>query len=121
MRQAAAYNSLTRRQVAEQVKVAHGDLEASGKRLKEYEAQVAATRDAFQLSGQAYEAGVVTNLEKLIAQNRLQQAELQRAAEFLNRKIMYLRLVRQTGALVDEVGHLETPIPEAQAAAASGS
>jgi len=117
MRQAAAYNSLTRRQVAEQVKVAYGDLEAAGKRLKEYEAQVAAARDAFQLSGQAYEAGVVTNLEKLIAQNRLQQAELQLAAEFLNRKIMYLRLVRQTGALVDEVGRLGTPVAGAQATA----
>jgi len=37
---------------------------------------------------------------------------------------MYLRLVRQTGTLVDEVGHLETPVAGAkaatQAAAASG-
>jgi len=66
-------------------------------------------------------AGLSTNLDRLIGHNRLQQAELQLAAEFLNRKIMYLRLVRQTGTLVDEVGRLGTPVPEAQAAAASGS
>ena len=60
-------------------------------------------------------------LDRLIAQNRLQQAELQLAAETLNRKIMYLRLVRQVGELVDEATRLGTPIPEAQAAAASGS
>ena len=124
MRQAVSYESLTRRQVAEQVKVAYGDLEASGERLKEYQAQVAAARDAFQLSDQAYSAGLATNLDRLIVQNRLQQAELQLAAETLSRKIMYLRLVRQTGTLVDEVGHLETPVAGAkaatQAAAASG-
>ena len=105
--------------------MAYGDLEASGNRLKEYEAQVAAARDAYQLADQSYGAGLTTNLDRLIVQNRLQQAELQLAAETLNRKIMYLRLLRQTGALVDEVGRLETPIPEAQAAAqaaaASGS
>lgn len=39
------------------------------------------------------------------------------ATETLNRKIMYLRLVRQTGALVDEVGHLGTPVAGAQATA----
>ncbi|MCX5683435.1 MAG: TolC family protein, partial [Planctomycetota bacterium] len=117
MRQAAAYNSLTRRQVAEQVKVAYGDLEAAGDRLKEYEAQVAAARDAFQLSDQAYIAGISTNLDRLIVQDRLQQAELQLAAEVLNRKIMYLRLVRQVGELVDEANHLGTPAAGAQAAA----
>jgi outer membrane protein TolC len=119
MRQAVAYESLTRRQVAEQVKVAYGDLEASGERLKEYQAQVAAARDAFHLADQSYSAGLATNLDRLIVQNRLQQAELQLAAETLNRKIMYLRLVRQTGALVDEVGHLETQIPVAPAAEAA--
>jgi len=104
--------------------VAYGDLEASGNRLKEYEAQVAAARDAYQLADQSYGAGLTTNLDRLIVQNRLQQAELQLAAETLSRKIMYLRLVRQTGTLVDEVGHLETPVAGAkaatQAAAASG-
>jgi len=97
--------------------VAYGDLEASGNRLKEYEAQVAAARDAFQLTDQSFKVGLVTNLDRLIVQNRLQQAELQLAAETLSRKILYLRLLRQTGALVDEVGRLGTTIPEAQATA----
>jgi outer membrane protein TolC len=109
VRQAEAYQSLTRRQVAEQVKVAWGDLEASGERLREYQAQVAAAHEASGLADQSYNVGLATNLERLVAQDRLLQAELGLAAEVLSRKILYLRLLRRTGTLVDEAGHLATP------------
>jgi hypothetical protein len=70
--------------------------------------------------------GLGTNLERLIAQDRLQQAELALAAESLNRKIMYLRLVRQTGTLVDEAGRLlggDAPaaVPSAARSTAEGA
>jgi outer membrane protein TolC len=124
VRQAQAYESLTRRQAAEQVKVAYEDLDASGQRLREFQAQMAAAREASALADQAYDVGLGTNLERLIAQDRLQQAELALAAESLNRKIMYLRLVRQTGTLVDEAGRLAGPAappPPAADASAEGS
>ena len=104
VRQAHEYQSLTRRQVAEQVEVAYGDLRTSGLRLKEFEDQVEAARQAFGLATDAYDAGAATNLEPLIAQDRLRTAELQLAAEQLSQKTLYFQLVRQTGLLVDEVG-----------------
>ena len=104
VRQAHEYQSMTRRQVAEQVQVAHGDFQTSGRRAREYQDQVEAARQALGLAADAYDAGAGTNLERLIAQDRLLAAELQLAAEQINQKILYFQLVRQTGLLVDEIG-----------------
>jgi outer membrane protein TolC len=54
------------------------------------------------LASQSYDAGLATNLERLVAQNQMLQAELQLAAEQLNRKILYFRLTEAMGRLVDQ-------------------
>jgi len=118
MRQAHLYRSLTERRVTEEVKVAYENLRASEERLRELQAQVSAAKDAFGLSEQAFDVGLATNLERLITEDRLLQAELQLAAETLNRKILYLKLSRAVGRLVDEAPHLpaRTDNPPAPAA-----
>ena len=103
VRQARYYESLTERQAAEQVTVAYDNLEAGGRRLRELEIEVAAARDAFGLASQSYDVGLATNLERLVAENRLLEAELQLAAEKLNRKILYFKLSEAIGRLVDQV------------------
>jgi outer membrane protein TolC len=111
LRQAGQYLSLTGRQVTEEVEVAYSNLQSSELQLREYRTEVEAAREAFSLADQAFDAGVGTNLERLIAQDRLLTAELQLTAEELNRKILYLQLTRQAGLLVDEVaaGAARTP------------
>ena len=108
-RQAGEYLSLTSRQVAQQVEVAYSNLQASGRRVGEYRTEAAAAREAFALAEQGYQVGVATNLERLIAQDRLLQAELQLAAEELNQKALYLQLLRQAGLLVDEFSSKAEP------------
>jgi outer membrane protein TolC len=102
LRQAKEYLSLTGRQVAQDVEVAYSNLQSSDLRLLEYRTEVQAAREAFALANQAYDAGVATYLERLIAQDSLLMAELQLTAEEFNRKILYLQLTRQAGLLVDE-------------------
>jgi len=106
VRQAEYYDSFTRRQVAEQVEVAYEDLRASAERLDQLRVQVRAARDAFGLASQSYDIGLATNLERLIAQDRVLQADLQLAAATLNHKTLYLDLVQAIGELVEEVGKL---------------
>jgi outer membrane protein TolC len=103
LRQAQYYESLTERQVAEQVTVAYDNLEANGRRLHELQTEVAAATEAFGLASQSYDAGLATNLERLVAQNQMLQAELQLAAAELDRKILYFRLTETIGRLVDQL------------------
>jgi len=103
VRQAQQYESLTVRQVAEEVTVAHENLESSGRRIRDLQTEVAAARQAYDLASQSYDVGLATNLERLIAQNRLLEAELQLAAEHLNRKALYFRLSEAVGRLVQDV------------------
>jgi outer membrane protein TolC len=118
VRQAQLFDSLTHRQVAEQVEVAYEDLRASAERLDQRRAQVRAAAEAFGLANQSYDVGLATNLEQLIAQDRMLQADLQLAAETLNHKILYLNLVQAVGELVEEVAKLPgaSVAPEAVAA-----
>jgi outer membrane protein TolC len=113
LRQAHQYHSLTERQVNREVEVAYDDFQASGQRLKELQDEVDAARHAFSLADQAHEIGLGTNLERLVAQDRLLGAELQLAAETLNRKIFYLQLSRAVGVLVEEVSGKPPALPPA--------
>jgi outer membrane protein TolC len=109
VRQAMYYQSMTERKAAEEVTVAWQSLQASGEKVKELGAAVSAASQAFQLADQAYDVGLATNLERLVAQDRLLQAELQLAAETLSRKTLYLRLVEAVGKLADEASSLASP------------
>ena len=102
VRQAAYYDSLTHRQVNEEVAVAGENLASSGRRIAERETAVAAAREAFATADQSYDVGLATSLERLVAQDRLLQAELALAAEELNRKTLYFRLVQAVGEAAEK-------------------
>ena len=102
MRQAAYYDSLTHRQVNEEVAVAAENLASSGRRIVEFQTEVAAAREAFGTADQSYDAGLATSLERLVAQDRVLQAELALAAEGLNRKILYFRLMQAVGEAAEK-------------------
>lgn len=106
VRQAQYYESFTRRQVAEQVEVAAENLRASAEKLEHLQVRVRAAREAFGLADQSFDVGLATNLERLISQDRVLQAELALTAEALNHKILYINLVQAIGELVEEVGKL---------------
>lgn len=98
-RQAKLSESLLRRQVLEQAAVAHEQLASSRRRLVELDVQVSAAREAFRQADQSYNVGLATNLERLVAQDRLLTAELDLATENYSNKLLYLNLLRAVGRL----------------------
>jgi outer membrane protein TolC len=98
-RQASLGESLTRRQVSQDVEVAQEDLLASARRLDESRTQLTAAEQAFNQADQSNKIGLATNLERLIAQDQLLTAQLQYVSEQFARKVSYLNLLRATGSL----------------------
>ena len=98
-RQAALTESLTRRQVLQDVDIAHEDFLSSGRRLDESRTQLAAAEQAFIQADRSNAIGLATNLERLIAQDQLLTAQLQFVSEQFARKVSYLNLLRATGSL----------------------
>lgn len=101
LRQARLNLSLVQRQIREQLEVARKNLTASEQRLTELQVQVDATQESLDRSESAYAAGLATNIDRLVAQDQLLEAQLEHASEQLNRKLMYLRLQRAAGQLVE--------------------
>jgi len=98
-RQASLSESLTRRQVSQDVNIAHEDLLASARRLDESHTQLTAAEQAFNQADKSNAIGLATNLERLIAQDQLLTAQLQYVSEQFTRKVSYLNLLRATGSL----------------------
>jgi outer membrane protein TolC len=111
-RQAALGESLTRRQVAQDVEIAHEDLLSSASRLEESRTQLAAAEQAFIQADRSNRIGLATNLERLIAQDQLLAAQLQNVSEQFARKVSYLNLLRATGSLraaLEQMADTESP------------
>jgi outer membrane protein len=102
-RQALLVRSFLRRQVEQQVREAYHDLSASEARLAEQQVRLAAARQAFLQSDASYRVGLARNLERVAAQDALLDAQLQLASEEYDRKVFYLRLLRATGLLRQEL------------------
>ncbi len=98
-RQAVLNESLTRRQVVQDIAIAYSDLLSSGRRLDESRTQLIAAEQAFVQADRSNEIGLATNLERLIAQDQLLTAQLQYVSEQFARKVSYLNLLRATGSL----------------------
>lgn len=99
LRQANLNESLIRRQIIQDVRVALQNLRTSRQRLKELQVQLEAAEEGFRQADQSYNAGLATNLERLTAQDQLLSAQLQMASEQYNLKIFYLDLQRVVGML----------------------
>ena len=98
-RQASLNESLTRRQVIQEVDIAHQDLTATARRVAEARTQLKAAEQAFTQADRSNEIGFATNLERLIAQDQLLTAQLQYVSQQFARKVSYLNLLRATGSL----------------------
>jgi outer membrane protein TolC len=103
LRQAALIESLVKRQVIQQIEVALHDFQASNQRLAELRTQLEAAEAAFQQAEQSYNVGLATNLERVIAQDLLLNAQLEMVSEEYDQKVLHLNLLRAIGALREEL------------------
>ena len=108
LRQAALFESLTRRQALEGVRLAYDNVAASRGRLNDLATEVQAARDALEQAEGSYRVGLATNLERLAAQSDLLNAELQLASERYNQALLLLDLTRFTGRLGARAASLRT-------------
>ncbi|HEV8290480.1 MAG TPA: TolC family protein [Tepidisphaeraceae bacterium] len=99
LRQAKLAESLTERQVLQDVRIAYENLLASQDRLRELQVQLKAAEEALTQAEQSWRAGLGTNLERLIAQDRLLSTQLQLTSERYDQKVFYLALLRAVGRL----------------------
>ena len=98
-RQAKYNESLTRRQIAQDVEIAHQNLLRSAERLTELQVQITAAEEALRQAEAVYRVGSGTNLDRLTAQEALLSAQLDQTTERFNQKLSYLNLLRATGQL----------------------
>lgn len=98
-RQARFSESILRRQVLRDVQIAYQDFLAADARMAELQVQVRAAQEALTQAERALIAGRATNLDWLVAQDRLLSAQLQLASARYDRKLFQLTLQRATGRL----------------------
>jgi len=106
LRQAKLNESLTRRQVEEQVLTAYENLAASRARIKELKVAVGAAEEALRVAKGLYQFGNGLFLDVLVAQDQLLSAQLSLASEVFNLRIFYLTLLREIGRLGPPPGDL---------------
>jgi outer membrane protein TolC len=99
LRQARLAESLTERQVIQDVRIAYENMLASQERFRELQVQLKAADEALLQAEQSYRAGLGTNLERLVAQDRLLSTQLQLTSERYDQKVFYLALLRAIGRL----------------------
>jgi outer membrane protein TolC len=104
LRQAKLAYSLTEREVRRDVEVALTNLRASFDRVEQGRVQVRSAGDALEQAEGLYNAGLSTNLERLIAQDRLLAAQLELVIAEADTKVFYLDLRRTTGTLHELIG-----------------
>jgi outer membrane protein TolC len=109
LRQALLDESLTRRQVEQDIRVAYENLLTSQRRLDELNTQLEAAQEALRQAEASYNAGLGTNLERVTAQVQLLSAQLDIASETFDQKVFYLDLRRAAGRLEAAVENPEVP------------
>ena len=114
-RQALLVRSQLSRQVEQQVEEAFQQLAASEARVRSLQAQLSAAEQAYRQSETSYRVGRATNLDRVVAQDALLNAQIGLASEEYDRKVLYLTLLRQTGLMRQE---LEAMPADASVAAA---
>jgi outer membrane protein len=99
LRQAKLQQSLLLRQIEQDVRFVYENLAASTARMVELRLSADAAEQALTVSEGEYRAGRITNLDRLVAQDRLLAAQLDLVGEEFNRKVSYLNLLRVAGRL----------------------
>ena len=99
LRQAALFESLTRREALQGVRLAYENVAASRQRLTGLTTQAEAAGAALEQAEASYRVGLATNLERLAAQSALLSAELQLASERFDQALLLMDLTRFTGRL----------------------
>ena len=99
LRQAKLAESMVRRQIVENVRIAHENLVAARQSLVELRTELAAAQEGYNQASNSYKAGTGTSLETLIAQDQLLRAQVQLASQEFEYKVAYLTLVRVVGSL----------------------
>ena len=97
LRQAKLYESYLYRQINEELIVAVENYNKTSKEVSELEVLIKAAQDELQRSIYAYNAGLATNLDTIIARNQLLTAELSLTEARFNEKINFLNLMRILG------------------------
>lgn len=115
LREAKLASSLTERAVRRDVEVAFENLRASRERVERLQVRLAAATEAFAQADGLYDAGLGTNLERLIAQDQMIASQLAHESAKLDVQIFYLNLVRSAGGLSAWIG-LERPDPDVKTA-----
>jgi outer membrane protein TolC len=104
LRQAALNESAVRRLAVHDVQTAYENLVSAGRRIADLRDEVQAAEDAYRQSRDAFRIGLSTNLDVLVAQDQMLNAQLQLSSAMFDRTVFYLDLVRATGQLVDIAG-----------------
>jgi outer membrane protein TolC len=97
LRQAKLNESLVRRQIVENVRIAYENLSASQKAMVELRTEQTAAEEGYRQASNSFKAGTGTNLEVLIAQDQLLRAQVELASQDFERKVAYLTLIRVVG------------------------
>jgi len=101
------------REMRRDVETSHLRLRASMHLAAELETQVRVATQAVELAEAAYQAGLGTNLERVVAQDQLLNAELERVSESFVTKTSELELLRACGLLSSEmIGAALPEVPE---------
>jgi outer membrane protein len=108
LRQASLDETLTARQVEQDVRLAHTNFQAAGERVTELQISRNASREALRQAEGNYQAGRATNLERLVAQNQVLSSELELATATFEQKLFYLNLQRVLGRIAEI---LAPPVP----------
>lgn len=114
LRQARAEQARLERVVRRDVETAYLDLAAATERVGQLGERAGAARDALAQAEGLYDVGLATNLEALVARDRMLAAELELVGAELDRKTFHLELLRATGSLHELLG-ITRPVPVAAA------
>lgn len=110
-RQSVLSETQLSRQIHEQISIAAENLRASRDQVAELKIEVDAAQRAVDLADAQYRLGSATNLDRLVAQNSLLNAQLQLTSEEYNVKVFYLDLLREMGQFGLETPGGLPPIP----------
>lgn len=98
-RKAVLFRSLLQRQIQSDVEVAWRNYMTSVDRIAELQTQFAAAEQARNQAEASFDAGLATNLERLVAQDQYLSARLQLTSEVYDRRVYASQLARATGGL----------------------
>jgi outer membrane protein TolC len=110
LRQARMREAYARRQVEQDVRLAYSNLQAAADRHQELTVSRDAAQEALRQAEESYNAGLATNLERLVAQDQLLSAQLELATATYEQKLFYLNLQRVVGRIAGVITRAPTPV-----------